>query len=639
MRITQQMITDRATANLSRSVSQLLKLQTQMSSGRKLTRPSDNPVGVTRDLSYRTTIDTVTQYQGNISSARTQLNTIEQAFGSMSTLLTKARELAVGLADGVYDATARAGAAQEAQDIFEQILQAGNVQSEGRYLLSGHLTRNQSFLATPNGVVYQGDRGVIFSQIESSSKVPINVIGSDVLLSPLQVLGGSFDLNRGISPTLELADLNGGNGIDQSTGIIQFTDVNANITVAVDVSAATTIADLTTAISTQLSAGGINGVTVDVSPAGNSLRLNVTDTPTITGTTRLENINAGAGINTSDAHLFITTDDGSVSADIDLTGAQTIDDVLTAFNAQLAGAGINNVTVDIDPGGTALRIRDTNGTPLGLRIEDYAQKTTAHDLGLVGYINDELVGNDLNPQREITIAENGAGQTTATDLGLLGTFKRTSVGSDLNPLLTLTTPVSELNSASNLNLGRIRISQGDTFAVVDLSSALTVGDIISRINSSGMEVQASLNADQTGIQVISTADDRSLIIANEDGTNSADALGIKGSPDLMGNMMLLVDALQKNDQILVGQMIGALEKATNKVLDTRASIGANIRRMDATSDRLADFSLSVTKLLSEVEDADMIQVTTELATQQNIYQAALNATSRVLLPSLVDFVQ
>ena len=639
MRITQQMITDRATANLSRSVSQLLKLQTQMSSGRKLTRPSDNPVGVTRDLSYRTTIDTVTQYQGNISSARTQLNTIEQAFGSMSTLLTKARELAVGLADGVYDATARAGAAQEAQDIFEQILQAGNVQSEGRYLLSGHLTRNQSFLATPNGVVYQGDRGVIFSQIESSSKVPINVIGSDVLLSPLQVLGGSFDLNRGISPTLELADLNGGNGIDQSTGIIQFTDVNANITVAVDVSAATTIADLTTAISTQLSAGGINGVTVDVSPAGNSLRLNVTDTPTITGTTRLENINAGAGINTSDAHLFITTDDGSVSADIDLTGAQTIDDVLTAFNAQLAGAGINNVTVDIDPGGTALRIRDTNGTPLGLRIEDYAQKTTAHDLGLVGYINDELVGNDLNPQREITIAENGAGQTTATDLGLLGTFKRTSVGSDLNPLLTLTTPVSELNSASNLNLGRIRISQGDTFAVVDLSSALTVGDIISRINSSGMEVLASLNADQTGIQVISTADDKSLIIANEDGTNSADALGIKGSPDLMGNMMLLVDALQKNDQILVGQMIGALEKATNKGLDTRASIGANIRRMDATSDRLADFSLSVTKLLSEVEDADMIQVTTELATQQNIYQAALNATSRVLLPSLVDFVQ
>lgn len=639
MRITQQMITDRATANLSRNVSQLLLLQTQMSSGRKLTRPSDNPVGITRDLSYRTTISTVEQYQGNISSARTQLNTIEQAFGSMSTLLTRARELAVGLADGVYDATARAGAAKEAHDIFEQILQAGNVQSEGRYLLSGHLTRTQAFLATPTGVVFQGDRGAIYSQIESSSKVAINVIGSDVLLSPLQTLGGTFDLNRGISPTIDLADLHQGNGIDQSTGIIQFTDVNANLTVAVDVSGATTIADLTNAISTQLSAGGINGVTVDVGPAGNSLRINVTDTPTIVGTTRLENLNAGLGVDTNGARVHVATDDGSVNVEIDLSGAQTIDDVISAFNTQIASAGVNNVTLDIDPGGTALRIRDTNGTPLGLKIEDFPQESTASGLGLVGYINDQLVGSDLNPQREITIAENGAGQTTAADLGILGTFKVTSIGSDLNPVLTLTTPVTELVNGSNPALGRIRLSQGDTFAIVDFSSATTVGDIIDRINNSGMEVQASLNADQTGIQVVSTADNKSLIIANEDGTNSADLLGIKGSPDLLGNMMLLIDALEKNDQILVGQMIGALEKATNKVLDTRASVGANIRRMDSTSYRLTDFSLSVTKLLSEVEDADMIKVTTELATQQNIYQAALNATSRVLMPSLVDFVQ
>jgi flagellar hook-associated protein 3 FlgL len=90
---------------------------------------------------------------------------------------------------------------------------------------------------------------------------------------------------------------------------------------------------------------------------------------------------------------------------------------------------------------------------------------------------------------------------------------------------------------------------------------------------------------------------------------------------------------------MVGGLIGALEKATGHILDLRAAVGANIRRMDATSNRLDDLSLSVTRLLAEVEDADIIKVTTELATQQNVYQSALNAVARVLQPSLVDFVQ
>ena len=80
-------------------------------------------------------------------------------------------------------------------------------------------------------------------------------------------------------------------------------------------------------------------------------------------------------------------------------------------------------------------------------------------------------------------------------------------------------------------------------------------------------------------------------------------------------------------------------KATGHILDFRAAIGANIRRMDATSVRLDDLSLSVTRLLSEVEDADIIKVTTELATQENVYQAALNAVARVIQPSLVDFIR
>lgn len=639
MRVTHQMITDQTTANLSRSIARLLALQTEMSSGRRLRRPSDDPVGVTRDLSYRTTIKTVAQYQGNISSATTQLNTIEQSLGSMSDLLLRARELATSLADDVYDATARAGAAEEARDLFEQMLQAGNVQSEGRYLLSGHLTRNQAFRATPGGVVYQGDTGVVYSQIESSSKVPINLIGSEVLLKSIYTLGDGFDLNRGISGTVPLADLHQGAAVDQAPGIIQFTDVNANLTVAVDLSGASTIDDVITGVANQLAAGGMTGVAVEVSPAGNALRVVIADDPTVVGTTRLENLNGGAGVDMVQGRFRITTDSGVPNLTVDVSGASTIDDVITAVNTQLAGAGINNVTLDIDPSGTALRLRDTNAVPLGLRIDDFDGGTTAQDLGLRGYVNDELVGNDLAPRKVVTIAENAAGESTAADLGILGTFRQTADGTDLDPILTLTTPVAELKNSIGLSLGTIRLTQGDRFALVDLSSAVTVSDIIAGINNSGLEVQASLNSDQTGIQVIATASDKSLTIVDEDASGTAAVLGIKGSPDLLGNMLLLIDALENDDQAMISEMIGAFEKGTNHILDQRASVGANIRRMDSTSARLTDFSLSVTRLLSEIEDADIIKVTTELATQQNVYQAALNATARVLTPSLVDFIR
>jgi flagellar hook-associated protein 3 len=633
------MIADRVTSNLSSSVTRLLWWQNQMSTGRRINRPADDPIGLTRDLSYRTTIETVEQYQNNINAARTHMNTVEQSLGSINNLLVTARELATSLADGTYDAIARAGAAEEARSLYEQILQAGNVQSEGRYLLSGHLTRTQAFVASSSGVVYQGDRGTIKAQIESASQVTVNLIGSDVLLSGLRTLGEGFDLNPGLSSTVLLADLHQGAGIDQSPGLLQFTDDNAGATVAVDVSGATTAGDVVNAINTQLAAGGMNGVTAEISPDGKSFRLIAQDDGQVTTATLLANLNNGAAVDLSPGTFKVVTDDQSIDVIIDLSGATTVNDAITAFNTQMAAAGVTNVTMSVNPGQTGLRIVDANASPLGLRIHDEVGETTAQDLGLLGYVNDELIGTDLNPDRQITVSESGVGETTAADLGVLGTFTDTRDGDDVDPLLSLTTPLAELNETRGVNLGRIRISQGDDFAIVDLSSASTIADVITAINNAGLDVHASLNADNRGIQVTPTIDNMSLKITNEDATGSAELLGIQGSPDILGSMMLLIEALDNNDQAMVGAVLGSLEKATDHILDQRAAVGANIRRMESTGDRLADLSLSVSRLLSEVEDADIIKVTTELATQQNAYQAALNATARILTPSLIDFVR
>jgi flagellar hook-associated protein 3 FlgL len=639
MRVTQKMITDRMSANLSAAADRLMRLQTEMATARRLSRPSDDPVGITRDLSFRTTISAVEQYRSNASWAKTELNTMEQSLGTVTNLLTTARELATALADDTFDATARRGAAEEAKTILDQILQAGNTQSNGRYLFSGHLTRNQTFLATPTGVVYQGDQGLIYTQIEASSQMATNTLGSDIMLAPLQTLGEGFDLNRGVAAAVPLADLHQGQGIDQAPGIVRFADDASGLSVAVDLSATTTIGDVLTAINTQLAAGGMTGVTASVSPGGNALRLTAADDGLISTSTQLTDLNRGQGIDQMPGKLRVATDSLSIDVTVDLAGTQTIGDVITAFNTQLAAAGVSNVTMSVNLAGTGLQITDANAAPLGLQVIDVSGETTAQDLGVRGYVNAQMVGNDLNPTRRLTVAENVPGETTAADLGILGSFTATKDGLDLDPILRDTTPLSQLDSGHGIALGRIRISQGSAYTVVDLASAATVADVIARINSSGLEIQASLNAAGTGIQVVPTVTGKTLIIKDEGSNGGSAALGIKGSPDLLGNLMLLVDSLENNDRAMVGNLIGGLQKATDHILDSRASVGARIRRIDSTSDRLSALSVSVTGLLSEIEDADIVKVTTELATQQNIYQAALNATARILQPSLIDFVQ
>jgi flagellar hook-associated protein 3 FlgL len=130
-----------------------------------------------------------------------------------------------------------------------------------------------------------------------------------------------------------------------------------------------------------------------------------------------------------------------------------------------------------------------------------------------------------------------------------------------------------------------------------------------------------------------------LIVSNADDARSASALGVFGSADVLGSMMLLVQSLHDNDRSAVSDLVGTLDTALNTVLNQRASTGAKVVRMETTLSRLEDYDLNYTKLLSDVEDADVTKLITDLAMAQNAYQSALNAAARIIQPSLLDFLK
>ena len=95
----------------------------------------------------------------------------------------------------------------------------------------------------------------------------------------------------------------------------------------------------------------------------------------------------------------------------------------------------------------------------------------------------------------------------------------------------------------------------------------------------------------------------------------------------------------KDGNIQYGESIGSIDEQMNKLLTTRADIGARQNRVELMNDRLLSQEVIATKQMSENEDVDMERAITEMITQESIHRAALSVGARIIQPSLVDFLR
>lgn len=116
-----------------------------------------------------------------------------------------------------------------------------------------------------------------------------------------------------------------------------------------------------------------------------------------------------------------------------------------------------------------------------------------------------------------------------------------------------------------------------------------------------------------------------------------------GSPSSPDNAFAVIknimDNLSSGNYQGVSDSIGLLDSRTDTFLEKRADIGAKQNRIDLTMNRLQDTGVNITSLLSKTEDADMAQVITQLKTDENVYEASLSTGSKIIRPSLLDFLK
>ncbi len=109
----------------------------QLSTGKQLNDPSDDPARIAQDLSVRTAIDAEGQQSKNVQSATSQLTTTDSALSSLTSVLQSARQLAIQGSSDTLTTQQRAALGSQIDQLLQQAVAVGNTSYAGRYVFGG----------------------------------------------------------------------------------------------------------------------------------------------------------------------------------------------------------------------------------------------------------------------------------------------------------------------------------------------------------------------------------------------------------------------------------------------------------------------------------------------------------------------
>lgn len=205
MRVSTAQIYDTGINGITRNQAAMLKTQTQITTGRRVLTPSDDPVASARALVVTQSQQVNQRYVENQGAAKDSLSFLENTLGSMTELMKNVIDRTVQAGNGTLGDAERQMIARELRMRYDELSALANTQDgEGNYIFSGFRTATQPFPTTPVGnaptgslvpgvvmpgvavppgaTVYGGDDGRRELQVESSRVMTVSEPGSDIFV-------------------------------------------------------------------------------------------------------------------------------------------------------------------------------------------------------------------------------------------------------------------------------------------------------------------------------------------------------------------------------------------------------------------------------------------------------------------------
>jgi flagellar hook-associated protein 3 FlgL len=193
MRITNKMMTTTIKRNVFRQSEQLLRHQEILSSGKRINRPSDDPVGIGKVLDYRQSLASFEQYDRNIQQAKNRIEFMETTLEGVDELIGDAKNWAVNQASS--STTDREAAIIGVQNLRDQILQLSNSKMGGNFIFAGFQTNTPAF--DPSGT-YNGDNGYFSVLTNDNAEMRIEADGRRIFQGAEDVFDAFDDLLTGL---------------------------------------------------------------------------------------------------------------------------------------------------------------------------------------------------------------------------------------------------------------------------------------------------------------------------------------------------------------------------------------------------------------------------------------------------------
>jgi flagellar hook-associated protein 3 FlgL len=181
MRISTNTIYQSGISKISALQSEQTKLQQQISTGKRIASPSDDPVAAARALSLSHAQGVNAKFADTRQTAQTKLSTIESNLTSVTNLLVATQSSLVAAGNGAYSNQERVSIATDLNESLQTLIGMANAKDAyGNYLYAGYQTATKPFLANATGATYQGDNGQQLLQVDSERQMAVNVSGDNL---------------------------------------------------------------------------------------------------------------------------------------------------------------------------------------------------------------------------------------------------------------------------------------------------------------------------------------------------------------------------------------------------------------------------------------------------------------------------
>ena len=475
--------------NLQNSQASLLQVEQQLSSGQRLSLPSDDPAAALGIVSLKRQISDSQNYSSNLNFATGILGQADSSLSSLNTLINQAQSIASSQIGANSTPDQRAAQAQVVDSLMQQAQDLANTQYQGQSIFGGQNGSQNPFVSAGGGYKYQGTSTGQTVLTPTGGAIPVTLSGDQVFGAISSQVVGYQNLTPALTASTRLADLGGATGKGVTPGAINLTV--GGTTTTIDLSNAATVNDAVTELNAGLTAAGSDAT---VSLSGGSLKITGDSTQNIS----ISDTQSG----TTAAQLGIAV---SVPTTTSVTGtalAPKITD-LTPLSALNNGTGIDPSGFIITNGASTATIT-LAGPPALTNVQDLVNAINHSGTNVQAEINSAGNGiNLLNPLSgtSMTVGENGG--NTAQELGIRSLNAQTSLsnfnnGAGVSPIAgTLPGPT-----------GNITVTRTDgTQFSVQVNGVSTPSQLVAAINSASgnTTVTAALNASGNGITLTDTS--------------------------------------------------------------------------------------------------------------------------------------